>query len=111
MKFLNYDWAWHDNIFQHLDSLTIDDLSDGGYAPDVLVAALWFLMKNLTFEDALKQSKEFAGVANYCPVLVGSIGGAMYGYNEIRPYTKNINKDNLEIVISSIDSIFNHTNK
>jgi len=44
-------------------------------------------------------------------VLVGSIGGAMSGYDEIRPYTKNINKDNLEIVIPSIDSIFNHTNK
>ena len=111
MKFLSYDWAWHDNIFKHIDSLTINDLSDGGYAPDVLVAALWFLLNTRSFEDALEQSKAFAGVANYCPVLVGSIGGAMYGHNEIKPLTKKANKDNLEAIVSSVDSILRVTGK
>jgi ADP-ribosylglycohydrolase len=105
MKFLSYDWAWHDNIFKHIDSLTIDDLSDGGYAPDVLVAALWFLLNTRSFKDALEQSKEFAGVANYCPVLVGSIGGAMYGYDEIKTQVKSINKDKLKTIESSIGLI------
>ena len=111
MKFLNYDWAWQDNIFKHIGSLTIDDLNNGGYAPDALVAALWFLFNNRTFEDAIKQSKEFAGAANYCPVLVGLIGGSMYGYKEIKPFLKNISKDNLEEVTSSISSIFNDVGK
>lgn len=105
MKFLNYDWAWQDNIFKYLSSLAVDDLSNGGYAPDVLVAALWFLFNNRTFEDAIKQSKEFAGAANYCPVLVGLIGGAMYSYKEIKPLIKKVSKDNFETIVSSVDGI------
>lgn len=111
MKFLDYDWAWQDNIFQHIDSLTIENLSNGGYAPDALVAALWFLLNTRTFEDAIKQSKEFAGAANYCPVLVGSIGGAMYGYENIKSATKKINKDNLGAIVSSVDAILRVTGK
>jgi len=53
----------------------------------------------------LKQSKEFSGSANYCPVLVGSIGGAMYGHNEIKPLTKKMNKDKVETIVSSVDAI------
>jgi len=34
--------------------------------------------------------------------LVGSIGGAMYGYNDIKMQIKNINKDKLETIESSI---------
>ena len=50
---------------------------------DVLLAALYFLDKYPNFEDALQFSLQFAGSANYCPVLVGSIGGARYGVEHI----------------------------
>ena len=103
MKFINEDLR--SNILDNVYTKNSDHLKDGGYAPDVLTAALWFLLHTHTFEDALKQSKDFAGAANYCPVLVGSIGGAMYGYNEIKPLTKKMNKDKVETIISSVDAI------
>ena len=104
MKFINQDLR--SNILDNAYSKNSDHLKDGGYAPDVLTAALWFLFHTQTFEEAIKQSKEFAGAANYCPVLVGSIGGAMYGYDEIKSCIKNINKDKLATVESSIRFIF-----
>ncbi len=104
MKFINQDLR--SNILDNAHAKNPDHLKDGGYASDVLTAALWFLFHTHTFEDASKQAKEFAGAANYCPVLVGSIGGAMYGYDEIKPCIKNINKDKLAIVESSIRFIF-----
>ncbi|PRP83307.1 hypothetical protein PROFUN_09519 [Planoprotostelium fungivorum] len=55
------------------------DLSVGGYAPEVLKAALYFLHRSSDFSAALNESIRFAGPDNYCPVLVGSIGGARYG--------------------------------
>jgi ADP-ribosylglycohydrolase len=58
---------------------TLAELSRGGFAPDVLKAAVQFLTLNLSFGDALDASLRFAGPANYCPVLVGAIGGARWG--------------------------------
>ncbi|MBL8819614.1 MAG: ADP-ribosylglycohydrolase family protein [Planctomyces sp.] len=58
---------------------TMDDLDRGGYAPDVLTAAIHFLEHAGTFSEALNASMEFAGLSNFCPVLVGSIGGARWG--------------------------------
>jgi ADP-ribosylglycohydrolase len=48
--------------------------TDGGYAPEVLAAAVYFLDK-YPVDVALGAAKAFAGGANYCPVLVGAIGG------------------------------------
>ena len=104
MRFINQDLR--SKILDDVYSKDSEHLKDGGYAPDVLTAALWFLFHTQSFEGALSKSKEFAGAANYCPVLVGSIGGAMYGYNEIKPHLKNISKDNITTITSSIGSIF-----
>jgi ADP-ribosylglycohydrolase len=54
-------------------------LSRGGFAPDVLQAAVHFVTAHASFDAALTASLTFAGPANYCPVLVGSIGGARWG--------------------------------
>lgn len=51
----------------------------GGRSPLVLYAALYFVANTESFDKCLKDSIAFAGAANYCPVLVGSIGGALYG--------------------------------
>jgi ADP-ribosylglycohydrolase len=51
-------------------------LNSGGFAPDVLQAAVFFVANNSTFDTALSEALRFAGPANYCPVLVGSIAGA-----------------------------------
>ena len=59
-------------------------LSQGGFAPEVLAAAVHFVGTNDSFDKALEASIKFAGPANYCPVLVGSIGGARWGESEIR---------------------------
>ena len=109
LKFINENLRL--NIEDNISTRNSDNLKSGGYAPDVLTAALWFLLHTRSLKDALDQSKEFAGIANYCPVLVGSIGGAMYGYNEIKPYLKNISKDNIEQIALSIDSIFDRIDK
>jgi len=56
-----------------------DRLSRGGFAPEALAAAVFFVGASSCFADALARSIAFAGPANYCPVLVGSIGGARWG--------------------------------
>jgi ADP-ribosyl-[dinitrogen reductase] hydrolase len=59
-------------------------LSRGGFAPDVLQAAVHFVTAHASFDAALTASLTFAGPANYCPVLVGSIGGARWGARAIQ---------------------------
>ena len=54
-------------------------LDQSGYAPDVLAAAIYFLENHDNFTEALEASIAFAGLSNYCPVLVGAIGGARWG--------------------------------
>ncbi len=58
-------------------------LNTGGFAPDVLAAAIYFVGSSDTFGAALEASFAFAGPENYCPVLVGSIGGARWGAGSI----------------------------
>lgn len=59
--------------------------NNGGFAPDVLRAALHFVGTSACFTDALERSLAFAGPSNYCPVLVGAIGGARWGASAIPP--------------------------
>jgi ADP-ribosylglycohydrolase len=54
-----------------------DELSRGGFAPAVLHAAVSFVQTQASFSDALDAAVAHAGPANYCPVLVGAIGGAL----------------------------------
>ena len=61
----------------------LGSLKTGGFAPDVLAAAIYFVESSESFNDALKRSLQFAGPANYCPVLVGSIAGARWGMSSI----------------------------
>ena len=60
-----------------------NSLNNGGFAPDVLAAAVYFVGTSVSFEDALDAALQFAGPANYCPVLVGSIAGARWGMSSI----------------------------
>jgi ADP-ribosylglycohydrolase len=55
----------------------------GGFAPEVLRAAVYFVGSSSSFSEALDLSLAFAGPANYCPVLVGAIGGARWGSSAI----------------------------
>jgi ADP-ribosylglycohydrolase len=57
--------------------------NNGGYAPDVLRAAVFFAGTSASFAEALERSLAFAGPANYCPVLVGAVGGARWGASAI----------------------------
>jgi ADP-ribosylglycohydrolase len=57
--------------------------NNGGYAPDVLRAALHFVGTSGSFVKALERSLAFAGAANYCPVLVGALAGARWGSSAI----------------------------
>lgn len=50
-----------------------------GYAPHVLGAAVHFAGAAADFQDALDQAFQFAGPANYCPVLTGALAGARWG--------------------------------
>jgi ADP-ribosylglycohydrolase len=59
--------------------------SNGGYAPDVLRAALFFVGTSARFAEALDRSLAFAGPSNYCPVLVGAVAGARWGASAIPP--------------------------
>jgi ADP-ribosylglycohydrolase len=57
----------------------------GEFAPDVLRSALFFVNEAQSFPEALERSLVFTGPANYCPVLVGAIGGARWGASAIPP--------------------------
>jgi len=57
--------------------------TSGGFAPEVLRAAVYFVGSSSSFSDAMGRSLAFAGPANYCPVLVGGIGGARWGSSVI----------------------------
>jgi ADP-ribosylglycohydrolase len=62
-----------------LESSAEGPTSRSGFAPDALRAAVHFIDSSSSFEEALERSFEFAGPANYSPVLVGSIAGARWG--------------------------------
>lgn len=64
-------------------SKSSNGLNTGGFAPDVLAAAIYFVERGDNFDDALDASLTFAGPENYCPILVGSIGGARWGAKSI----------------------------
>ena len=64
-------------------SSEVGSLMNGGFAPDTLAAAIHFVGSSESFNAALKRSLQFAGPANYCPVLVGSIAGARWGMSGI----------------------------
>jgi ADP-ribosylglycohydrolase len=70
-------------IHQQIEGSAPITLSRGGFAPDTLLAALYFVHDHDDFETALSSSLAFAGGANYCPVLVGAIAGARWGRSQI----------------------------
>lgn len=70
-------------IRQALEIPPADELSAGGFAPEVLRSAFYFLDTSDSFSTTLARSISFSGAANYCPVLVGSIGGARWGRSQI----------------------------
>ena len=59
--------------------------NNGGFAPDVLRAVVYFLGTSDNFAEVLDRSSAFAGPANYCPVRVGAIAGARWGASAITP--------------------------
>lgn len=60
-----------------------DTLKPGGYTPDAIAAGVYFVKTADTFGDALQRALEFAGPANYCPVITGAIAGARWGRHSI----------------------------
>jgi ADP-ribosylglycohydrolase len=78
--------AWH-NAVQEAGSFAVREGpgNSGGYAPDVLRAALYFAGTSASFSLALDRALGFAGPSNYCPVLVGAVAGARWGDSAIAP--------------------------
>jgi ADP-ribosylglycohydrolase len=74
-----------DPTIQALDLANPAPLSAGGFAPQVLRAAVHFVGQHGSFADALTASLSFAGPANYSPVLVGAVGSARWGAAAIQP--------------------------
>jgi ADP-ribosyl-[dinitrogen reductase] hydrolase len=68
-------------------------LNAGGFAPDVLAAAVIFVGANSNLSTAIREAVDFAGPANYCPVLAGSIGGARWGASNVADNLTGHNKD------------------
>lgn len=61
-------------------------LSRGGYAPKVLEAAVYFTRTATDFADAMGRSIHFAGMSNYCPVLVGAFAALRFGVTPVADY-------------------------
>lgn len=66
-----------------LDVTSTAAITADGFAPNVLRAAIHFVNSSESFHSAIIRSIEFAGLANYCPVLVGGIAGARWGRSSI----------------------------
>jgi ADP-ribosyl-[dinitrogen reductase] hydrolase len=58
-------------------------LRQGGLAPNVLQAAVFFMGQSESCAEALAAALSFAGPSNYSPVLLGAIAGARWGTREI----------------------------
>ena len=58
---------------------------NGGFAPDVLQAAVYFVNQSDSFAEAMARSISFAGFSNYCPVLAGALAGGRWGEAAIPP--------------------------
>lgn len=58
-------------------------LDRSGFAPEALWAAVYFVHHSGDPGAALTRSIEFAGRANYCPVLAGAIAGARWGASQV----------------------------
>jgi ADP-ribosylglycohydrolase len=74
---------WHSAVRETGNFAKARPDNNGGYAPDVLRAALFFVGTSACFTEALERSLTFAGPDNYCPVLVGAIAGARWGASAI----------------------------
>jgi ADP-ribosyl-[dinitrogen reductase] hydrolase len=70
-------------VNQALQILSSESIKRGGFSPDVLAAAVYFVNQAQCFKEALHRSIQFAGPANYCPVLVGVLGGVRWGASSI----------------------------
>jgi ADP-ribosylglycohydrolase len=81
--------------------------SQGGYTPDVLSAALYFLHHSESFQEALTRSLEFAGPANYCPVLVGALAGARWGAGSIPPTSYQHNQSHMDRITNLAEHFSN----
>lgn len=60
-----------------------DEIDQSGFAPHVLAAAVYFLDKHDSLKGAMDEAFDFAGGSNYCPILVGAIGGARWGAHQV----------------------------
>jgi len=83
------DFAAAGRLSETRDALALRDfgkVNRGGYAPDVLRAAAFFVDSSQDLAEALERAIVFAGVSNYCPVLVGSIGGARWWGESLAPH-------------------------
>lgn len=83
-----------DRLPETRDALTgSGELSDSGFSPDALRAAVHFVGTSDTLSAALERSIDFAGPANYCPVLAGSIGGARWGAETVPTHLLTLHAD------------------
>jgi len=83
-------------------------ISRPGYAPNVLRTAIHFVNKHSNFEAALKDAIDFAGPANYCPVLVGAFAGARWGrsaiFDELLNHCHPISKQLAQLITAFVDT-------
>jgi ADP-ribosyl-[dinitrogen reductase] hydrolase len=97
--------CWDDALRQTASFADQDEPgSNGGFAPDVLRAAIYFVGRSACFTEALERSLAFAGPANYCPVLVGAIAGARWGASAI-PQPAQAHVDLLARVRATADAL------
>ena len=81
----------------------------GGYAPEVLKAAIYFIHNSSSFSEALNSAIRFAGPSNYCPVLVGIVGGARWGSASI--LERDLAHCDVLSAVSSISTSFKNIGK
>ena len=62
----------HPETHEALASIMKRPLDPGGFAFDAVRAAIHFM----DAQDELKEASAFAGVSNYCPLIVGALIGA-----------------------------------
>jgi ADP-ribosylglycohydrolase len=77
--------AGHPTTHEALDAAARGPGGRGGFAPEVLRAAVHFVGRARDFGAALDDALAFAGPANYAPVLVGALAGARWGATGVRP--------------------------
>lgn len=91
VKQINYKQYYNDSSIEKykrilngsLDTLSQAEISSSGYVVDTLEASIWLILHTNSYEELVKKAVSLGDDTDTISAISGSIGGLIYGYNNI----------------------------